>query len=264
MSGIFYTVGITMRARDRSDYSLYGTTSGVQVVHNPVRRHILQLLEGGEMSFESIVSSSGRAKSTISAHLSALTDEGIIGSRPGDDDERKKNFFLISHFIGELSPGDRITDEIGVYAFEYREGAVDPFHLYKLVYRTFRVSLLTEGLSLDPLLRRVGETVGEAVYPAVAAKNMEGFCTNLARFWEEHHLGRIENLRLDPIRFSVYDCFECVELPFLGRPACSFDSGLLSLLFSRQTGYLMDAVEWECYAAGDPCCTFEILPVPEK
>jgi len=253
-----------MRTRDRSDFSLYGTAAGVLAVRNPVRRHILQLLEGGEMSFDAIVSSSGRAKSTVSAHLSSLADEGIIGSRHGDKDERKKYFFLTSHFIGELSPGDRIADEISNYAFEYREGAVDPFHLYKLVYRTFRVSLLTEGVSLDPLLRRTGETVGEAVYPAVAGEDMEGFCQNLATFWEEHRLGRIELLSQDPIRFSVYDCFECVDLPQLGRPACSFDSGFLSLLFSRQTGSLMNAVERECYAAGDPCCTFEILPAPEK
>ncbi|MCQ1537781.1 ArsR family transcriptional regulator [Methanocalculus taiwanensis] len=253
-----------MRAIGRSDLSLFGTATGVRAVRNPVRRHILQLLEGGEMSFESIVSSSGRAKSTVSAHLSALVDEGIIGSRPGDDDERKKYFFLTSHFIGELSPGDRIADEISDYAFDYREGAVDPFAFYRLVYRTFRVSLLMEGISIDPLLKRAGETVGNAIYPALAAKDMDGFCTNLAGFWEQHHLGNIENLTLDPIYFSIYDCFECVELPFLGKPACSFDSGLLSLLFSRQSGRPMEALERECYAAGDPCCTFEILPVPEK
>ncbi|MDG6249661.1 V4R domain-containing protein [Methanocalculus sp.] len=253
-----------MRARDRSDFSLYGTAAGVQAVRNPVRRHILQLLEGGEMSFDAIVSSSGRAKSTVSAHLSSLADEGIVGSRPGMEDERKKYFFLTSHFIGELQPGDRIADEISNYACEYREGAADPFHLYKLIYRTFRVSLLTEGISLDPLLRRSGEKVGGAVYPAVAGEDMEEFCQNLANFWDQHRLGRMEILSQDPIRFSVYDCFECVDLPQLGKPACSFDSGLLSLLFSRQTGSLMNAFERECYAAGDPCCTFEILPVPEK
>ena len=216
------------------------------------------------MSFESIVSSSGRAKSTISAHLSALADEGIIGSRPGDEDERKKYFFLTSHLLGELSPGDRIAGEIGEYASGYREGGVDPFSFYKLVYRTFRVSLLVEGISIDPLLKRTGETVGNAIFPAVAAETMEKFCAKFALFWEEHHLGRIENLTLDPIRFSIYDCFECVDLPHLGKPACSFDSGLISVLFSRQTGRPMEAIERECYAAGNPCCTFEIVPVPEK
>ncbi len=253
-----------MRDMGRSDLSLFGTTGGVRVVHNPVRRHILHLLEGGEMSFDAIVSSSGRAKSTISAHLSALVDEGILSSRPGEEDERKKYFFLTSHFIGELLPGDRISDEIGIYASGYRDGGVDPFTFYKLVYRTIRVSLLMEGISIDPLLKRTGETVGDAVYPAIAATNMNDFCTNLASFWDQHHLGRIENLTQDPIRFSVYDCFECVDLPSLGKPACSFDSGLLSVLFSRQAGRPMEAVERQCYAAGDSCCTFEILPVAEK
>lgn len=253
-----------MKARDRSELSFYGTASGVQAVGNPVRRHILHLLEEGEMSFDAIVSSSARAKSTISAHLSSLTEEGIIGSRPGEDDERKKFFFLTSHFIGELTPGERIANEIGNYAFDYRKGEADPFLFYRLLFRIFRVSLLTEGISLDPLLRRSGEAVGNAIYPALEGEDTESFCMNIATFWDKHHFGRIEQISLDPVSFSVYDCFECVELPTLGKPACSFDEGILSLLFSRHTGIPMEAVERECYAAGDPCCTFEILPAQEK
>jgi hypothetical protein len=253
-----------MRGGEKSELSLYGTATGVRAIGNPVRRHILDILRGGEVSFDALVGSSGRAKSTISAHLSALAEEGIIASRPGDDDERKKTFFLTAHFIGEFAPGERISDDLSAYALKYREGTLDPFDLYRLMYRTLRVSLLIEGISIDPFLRRTGEAVGEAVYPAVAASDLELFLQNLVIFWERHHLGRIENITLSPISFAIYDCFECVELPHLGRPACSFDSGLLSVLFSRQSGRPMEAVERKCYAAGDPCCTFEIAPVPEK
>ena len=247
-----------MKGRGKNELSLYGTASGVRAIGNPVRRSILVLLRDGELSFESIVASSGRAKSTISAHLSALADEGIIGSRAGDEDERKKYFFLTSHFIGELLPGDRISDDLAAYASEYRAGGVDPFALYRLVYRTFRVSLLLEGISIDPFLTRTGELVGEAVYPAVAAPDTTSFIQNLTTFWERHHLGRIADLTLSPISFSVYDCFECVDLPLLGRPACSFDLGLLSVIFSKQLGKHVHVVERECYAAGDPRCFFEI------
>ncbi|MDO8841350.1 V4R domain-containing protein [Methanocalculus sp.] len=253
-----------MKGGEKSELSLYGTATGVRAIENPVRRHILDILRGGEVSFDALVGSSGRAKSTISAHLSALAEEGIVGSRPGDDDERKKIFFLTSHFIGEFAPGDRISDDLSEYASKYRDGAHDPFNLYRLMYRTLRVSLLIEGISIDPFLRRTGEAVGEAVYFAVAAPDLESFLENLIVFWERHRLGRISDITLSPISFAVYDCFECVELPLLGRPACSFDSGLLSVLFSRQSGRLMEAVERKCYAAGDPCCTFEIVPVPEK
>lgn len=253
-----------MRGAEKNELSLYGTKSGVRAIGNPVRRHILKILSDGELSFEAIVGSSGRAKSTVSAHLSALAEEGIVGSRPGDDDERKKIFFLTAHFIGEFAPEDRISDDLSAYASKYREGIHDPFSLYRLIYRTLRVSLLIEGISIDPILRRTGEAVGEAVYPAMAAPDIESFVQNLILFWEQHHLGRIADITLSPISFAVYDCFECVELPHLGRPACSFDSGLLSVLFSRQSERPMDAVERECYAAGDPCCTFEIVPVPEK
>ncbi|RQD80776.1 MAG: ArsR family transcriptional regulator [Methanocalculus sp. MSAO_Arc2] len=243
----------------RHNVSLYGTTSGVRIVSNPIRRSILELLREGELSFETIVRSSGRAKSTISAHLSALADEGIIGSHPGENDERKKYFFLTAHFIGDLAPDDRIQDDLEAYASRYRDGGVDPFALYRLVYRTFRVSLLMEGISIDPLLKRCGEAVGRAIFPGVAAPDLDTFTDNLIMFWERHQLGRIEDLTLDPLRLSVYDCFECVDLPYLGRPACSFDSGLFSVLFSEQLTTPVEAVERECYAAGDPCCSFEFV-----
>lgn len=247
-----------MKGGEKRELSLYGTDDGVRAVGNPVRRHILLLLRDGELSFESIVASSGRAKSTISAHLSALADEGIIDSRPGDEDERKKNFFLRSHYLGELAPAERISDDLVTYAEGYREGATDPFSLYRLIYRTFRVSLLSEGISIDPLLREAGETVGRAVYPAVAADTLPEFADNLASFFERHHLGRIDEVGLDPITFSVYDCFECVELPILGKPACSFEAGFVSSLFSLHLRESVDAVELECYAAGDTRCRFEI------
>jgi len=254
-----------MKGGEKKELSLYGTDDGVRAVGNPVRRHILLLLRDGELSFESIVASSGRAKSTISAHLSALADEGIIGSRPGHDDERKKYFFLRSHYLGELSPADRISDDLVTYAEGYREGEADPFSLYRLIYRTFRVSLLTEGISINPLLRETGDTVGRAVYPAVGADTLPSFADNLSAFFERHHLGRIDEVALDPITFSVYDCFECVELPILGKPACSFEKGFISALFSFQLRQPVDAVELECYAAGDPRCRFEIRDAgPEK
>lgn len=239
--------------------SIYGTEAGVRAVANPVRRKILDLLETGEQSFDRIVASSGRAKSTISAHLSDLVDEGIVGSRHGEDDERKKYFFLTSRCIGSFSPSDRLTDELEVYALEYRDGSIDPFALYKLVYRIFRVSLMMEGISIDPLLRRCGESVGEAIYPAVFAADTETLLSNLSLFWEHHQLGRIHDPSLEPLSFSVSNCFECAELPQLGRPACSFDTGLLSVIFSKHMGRTVHAVERECYAAGDSRCSFEFL-----
>ena len=117
----------------------------------------------------------------------------------------------------------------------------DPFEFYRLAFRTIRIALMHEGIVLDPLLTRAGNGVGEELYPALADPDTQQFCTKIARFWEEHHLGRVEVERQDPLTLLVYDCFECADLP-ARRPACA-DSGILSALFSRHCNRSAAAIE---------------------
>jgi len=56
----------------------------------------------------------------------------------------------------------------------------------------------------------------------------------------------------------VYDCFECGDLPQLGRPACAFDSGVLKAVFSRFFESDQQVTETACYAMGDDHCRFLI------
>jgi predicted hydrocarbon binding protein/predicted transcriptional regulator len=246
------------RPKATLEIDLYSTPTGARAVENPVRRAILAALRERERTFDELVALAGRAKSTVSVHLQEMAAAGVIGSRADPEDSRKKIFFVTGDLVASVSPEDRVAGDLAAYAGAYQAGSGDPFAFYRLAFRTIRVSLMQEGVLLDPLLSRAGERIGEELYPVVAAPETGAFCTNIARFWEEHHLGRIEVAETDPLVLLVYDCFECADLPVTGRPACAFDSGILRALFSRHYGRPTAAVETRCYSMGFDHCRFEI------
>ena len=126
------------------------------------------------------------------------------------------------------------------------------------MFRTIRVALLKEGINIDPLLHQAGIKVGETVYKDLESSDRDEFIKNIAEFWERNKLGRVKIKSLDPIVINAYDCFECEDLPKIGRSACAFDSGILESIFSKHFGHGVDADEVKCYAKGDDYCCFVI------
>ncbi|MBP7411851.1 V4R domain-containing protein [Methanoculleus sp. 10] len=248
------------RPGPNGNIDLYSTPDGARAVGNPVRRVILAALRERECTFEEIVALAGRAKSTVSVHLQDLAVAGVIGSRADPADARRKIFFLTGDLVGTVSTEDRIADALSAYAGAYQAGSGNPFAFYNLIFRTVRVALMQEGILIDPLLTRAGKWIGEELYPAVADPETGRFCANIALFWEEHRLGRIEVAGTEPLALLVYDCFECADLPVTGRPACAFDSGILRELFSRHYGRPTAAIETRCYSMGFDHCRFEVVP----
>lgn len=240
---------------------LFSTRSGIQTVESPVRMKILTVLRSGELSFDEIVTLSDKAKSTVSVHLKGMIDEGIIGSRPDPEDSRKKIFFIDSRFIGDLSYEPETERDTAGSREKGLIAARDPFGFYRYMFRTIRVSLLSEGINIDPLLNNAGFDVGMQVYPAIANQDFHVFLSNLEDFWSRNSLGTIDIESRAPVVLKVYDCFECGDLPNLGRPACAFDAGLLRALFSQQLDRGQHVEETACYAMGNDHCRFIISPV---
>jgi len=113
-------------------------------------------------------------------------------------------------------------------------------------------------VDIDPILHEAGLKVGEALYEKVKDPDMDKFLGNIANFWETHSLGSVEIKNFQPLTISVQDCFECSGLPYLGRPACAFDSGILESLFSKYNKEKIRVRETKCYALGDNSCRFVI------
>jgi predicted hydrocarbon binding protein len=237
---------------------LFSTSEGIYAINSPVRVKILSMLRKGELNFDQLVELSGKAKSTVSVHLKRMVDEGIIGSKTDPNDARKKIFFIKSEYLGKLSGKKVVTENIEEYVSSYIDSEGDPYEFYRLIFHTIRVSLIRQGIDIDPILYEAGVKVGETLYEKVKNPDINKLAENIANFWETHNLGHVEVVKLEPLTINVSDCFECKSLPPLGRPACAFDSGILKAVFSAHYNDERIVNETKCYAMGDNHCSFII------
>jgi uncharacterized protein len=237
---------------------LFSTSEGIYAINSPVRVKILSMLRQGELSFDQLVQMSGKAKSTVSVHLRRMVNEGIIGSKTDPSDARKKIFFIKSEYLGKLSGKKNVTENIEEYVSSYVNSEGDPYEFFRLIFLTIRVSLIRQGIDIDPILYEAGVKVGETLYNKVKDPDINKLAKNISMFWETHSLGHVEVKKLEPLTINVSDCFECQSLPPLGRPACAFDSGILKAVFSAHFNEELVVNETKCYAMGDNFCSFTI------
>ncbi|MEN6329103.1 MAG: V4R domain-containing protein, partial [Methanobacteriaceae archaeon] len=239
------------------EVEIFSTSHGLQVINSPLRVKILSMLRENDLSFDEIVKFSGRAKSTVSGHLKELSQEGIIGSRPHPTDARKKIFFIKSGYVSKLQR-QNVEEDLKEHINRYIKAENNPFEFFRLIFHTIRVSLMNQGVNIDPILHDAGLSVGEVLYDQLHSSTEEHFLQNIARFWETHNLGCVEVKGMDPLIINVKDCFECSGLPQLNRPACTFDTGILEALFSRHFEEKIKVQEVECHAMGSGFCSFVI------
>ena len=245
------------KKQNNTGVKIFSTSKGINVIKSPMKAQILSLLEKNEMSFDRIVEYTGKSKSTVSEHLQALVDDKVIGYRPDPEDRRRKIFYIKSQHLGDVSPIKELEEGAEHY-FAGISNYKDPFEFFRLMFRTIRVALLQEGINIDPLLHQAGMKVGDAVYKDLESKDTNEFIKNIAEFWEGNKLGRVKVRSMEPLVINAYDCWECKDLPQIGRSACAFDSGILESIFSKHFGHSVGADEVKCYAKGDDYCCFVI------
>ncbi len=239
------------------EVEIFSTSEGLQVIKSPLRVKILSMLRERDLSFDEIVKISGRAKSTVSGHLKELSQEGIIGSRSHPTDARKKIFFIKSGYVGKLQRRN-MEENLKEHIIRYIKSENNPFEFFRLLFHTIRVSLMNQGMNIDPILHDAGLSVGEVLYDQLHNPTEDQFLQNIAGFWETHNLGRVEVKSIQPLIINVADCFECSGLPQLNRPACAFDTGILEALFSKYYKEKAKVQEVKCHAMGSGYCSFVI------
>jgi predicted hydrocarbon binding protein len=238
---------------------LYSSSEGIRAIDGQVKVKLLEMLKQQEMPFDDLVSRSGRAKSTVSAHLKDLTDTGIIGARPNPSDARKKIFYLNSLYLAGADSGWREWFDINRYIRKSLPCNDDPAAVYRFILSSIRLTLQNQGITIDPVLHIAGRAAGTSLYPCVMAEDLNGLIENIENIWATNSLGRIEVEHHDPLSLRIRDCFECMDFPISGRPACAFESGLLESIFSTHYGQQAKVIETHCYAMGHNLCRFKII-----
>ncbi len=243
---------------NNNQIKIFGTSEGINIVESPIKAQILSILENKESNGAEIVTQTGRSKATISAHLHDLVKMGIIDSKPNPKDGRSKLFYIKSNYVGGLSRENEFKTEMDNYITENVIESNDPFKFFRFIFRTIRVALMEEGFDIDPILHNAGIKVGLTFYKTLEDSNTEIMVDNISNFWLKNKLGNLKIEKLEPLTIRAYDCFECEDLPKIGKSACAFDSGILEALFSAHFSADVNVEEVKCFAKGDDYCCFVV------
>ncbi|MBE6499079.1 MAG: ArsR family transcriptional regulator [Methanobrevibacter thaueri] len=234
---------------------------GVNVVKSPVKLTILEMLKDSEMEFDEIVNNTGKSKSTISVHLKSLREDGIISYKLHPKDNRKKIFYINSKYLCSvnISEPKEIEETQSNYLIE-NILEDDDAEFSTLLFHTLKAMLIQEGINIDPILQATGNTIGKSIFKKLYNDDLDIFMENIAQFWEDNGLGKLEFKVGQIIKVTAYDCFECKLLPKTGKPACFLDTGILQGLFSEFFNLPVNVIEIQCFTMGDEKCVFEIEP----
>ncbi len=235
---------------------MYATQAGVVAVRNPVKLQILHTLGESGASFEDIVSAVGRAKATVSVHLSDLRSQGIVRESAVDGDRRKKVFCRAARLIGAANPPARSVSSF--VKSEIADSIGDPFAFMSSLFRTVRYGLETMGFNTDPALKAVGRDIGVEVAKTFSATAPEGLETELAGFWGRHRLGKMSFPKKNPLTVRVCGCVSTRNSPNTGKTSCMLSEGILESIFVSRLGRKCSVKEVKCHSTGHPYCEFVV------
>ncbi len=234
---------------------VYSTEKGVISLNSPTKNKIMDLLKKENKTGSEIREKIDRCKSTISVHLSDLKEKGLIKEKQHPSDKRKKIYTLSSQLVGKSKPPhDKHYKKI---LENLSSSTNNKYEFLKTLFHVIRYGLSSFGLDIHPALKKMGRDVGKSLAEELSSNNFEELLKEIKAFWEKNGLGKVvieENKYL-----IVYDCFDCSEMPNIGKSLCSLDEGILEGIITKKTGINVKIKERECFGLGSDRCRFEIL-----
>ncbi|MBP2029677.1 putative hydrocarbon binding protein [Methanohalophilus levihalophilus] len=241
-----------MESKDHT--ALFATANGFIAINGEVKLQILEFLQADPKSFDEIVRSTGKAKSTVSVHLNDLQKANLVREQVDPSDRRRKTYTLCSKYIAcSREPLDfHYYQTLDMFTSSLK----DEFDFLKYAFRAVRYGSEAQGINNGPLMKIIGRDIGGHISATFDFDDVSDVFEELRGYWRLHKLGKMYIDDVDPLTIRVKDCFECDSIPVVGHPVCSFDEGVLEGIFSSSIGLNLPFIEKECYAAGDNHCLF--------
>ncbi len=231
----------------------------INVIQSPVKYEILDLLKHNEMNFDEIVENTSKSKASVSQHLKDLREEGIVKYRADPEDNRKKIFFLDSEMLG-------CVDSRKMKLKNNTERLIDRFiedgdiNYQLMLVHAFKTILTEYGIEITPLIKSIGNHIGEYIYRQVYDEDFDRFLFNISKYWADNKLGFLLFEAKNSLKIQCMDCFESVKLEKTGKPECHLEVGMFETIFRNYFGFEVKIVETRCYSMGDEMCLFEVTP----
>ncbi len=171
-----------------------------------------------------------------------------------------KNGTIRGHEFGDSI---QLSDEIITDIFNKRSltKKSDTNQILKTIINVFYTVIETSLPNADTLKFKIGKKLGIQLAKLFDSNEMSGLFEELKEFWQTHGLGNIRDISIEEERVNIriYECYECGDLPNLGRPVCKMDEGVLTSIFKERLKKDYIVEEIECMAMGSPYCEFDIM-----
>jgi len=238
---------------------IFSTENGMVALDSPVKLKILEFVHTRSRSFEEVVNECCKAKSTISVHLKDLVMQNIILEQKDPYDKRKKYYSLNSQFIAySQTPMQNCYNRIIDRLMNTVDSGNSEIEFFRTLCHTIRYGLEAYGMNPKPVFKKIGNDIGKKMGKFFVAGSIEELLSGLAEFWQLHGLGEIEIDNLDSLTLIVHDCFDCSDMPDVGRTLCALDEGIFEGIFEASLKLSVTVKEVECYGTGHNHCKFEI------
>lgn len=236
---------------------IFSTENGMVALDSPVKLKILDFIHGQSRSFEDVVNECCKAKSTISVHLKDLVMQDIILEQKDPSDKRKKYYSLNSQFIAySQMPMQNCYNRIIDKLMDTVDSDNSEMKFFRTLCHTIRYGLEAYGMNPKPVFEKIGNDIGQKMGRFFVAGSIEELLAELAVFWQLHGLGEIEIDNLDPLTLVIYDCFDCSDMPDVGRTLCALVEGIIEGIFEASLKLQVRAKEVECFGTGHNHCKF--------
>ena len=238
---------------------IFSTENGMVALDSPVKLKILEFIHSHPRSFEDVVNECCKAKSTISVHLKDLVMQNIILEQKDPSDKRKKYYYLNSQFIAySQTPMQNCYNRIIDRLMDTVDSDNSEMEFFRTLCHTIRYGLEAYGMNPKPVFKKIGNDIGQKMGRFFVAGSIEELLAELAGFWQLHGLGEIEVYNLDPLTLVIYDCFDCSDMPDVGRTLCALVEGIIEGIFEASLKLSVTVKEVECFGTGHNHCKFDI------
>ncbi|APH39399.1 V4R domain-containing protein [Methanohalophilus halophilus] len=241
-----------MNATNRT--ALFATNNGFIAINGAVKLQIMDLLDKRPCTFDEIVQTTGKAKSTVSVHLNDLKKANLLRESVDTLDRRKKNYNLSSKYV---ACSQKPLDTHYYHSLEnFSSTFSSETDFFQNVFCAFKAGFEAQGIDHNPIVKHIGSDIGTQIANTFEQGDFLDSLEEVRSFWKCYKLGKVQIEDTDPLTIKVKDCFECMSMPVLGHPICSFDEGMLEGILYKITGERPSIKETECYATGDNHCLF--------
>lgn len=112
-------------------------------------------------------------------------------------------------------------------------------------------------VDLPELIEMVGRQLGRQLAEGMDGSTPEEVSKELADFYAQHAMGRVEVVRASPLTLNVRNCFACRHSPEVGRVLCP---ELIGTVLEQRLGERFDVSKPDPTRHAERGCTFAVRP----